>query len=54
MLNSFCIETKEPELQLRADTKQVVLIKRQWVVDFPDNPVAKTPCSQCRGPRFDP
>ena len=22
--------------------------------DFPGGPVAKTPCSQCRGPRFDP
>ena len=22
--------------------------------DFPDGPVAKTPHSQCRGPRFDP
>jgi len=21
--------------------------------DFPDSPVAKTPCSQCKGPRFD-
>ena len=23
-------------------------------LDFPDDPVAKTPCSQCREPRFDP
>ena len=22
--------------------------------DFPDNPVARTPCSQCRRPWFDP
>ena len=22
--------------------------------DFPGGPVAKTPCSQCRGPGFDP
>ena len=22
--------------------------------DFPGGPVGKTPCSQCRGPRFDP
>ena len=22
--------------------------------DFPGSPVAKTPCSQCRGPGFDP
>ena len=26
--------------------------RRSW--DFPDGPVAKTPCSQCNGPRFNP
>ena len=24
------------------------------MTDFPSGPVAKTPCSQCRGPGFDP
>ena len=28
---------------------------RKWGFwDFPGSPVAKTPCSQCRGPRFNP
>ena len=25
-----------------------------YIRDFLGGPVAKTPCSQCRGPRFDP
>ena len=28
--------------------------KEGVVRDFPRGPVAKTPCSQCRGPRFHP
>ena len=28
--------------------------KESDLVDFPDGPVAKTLCSQCRGPRFNP
>ena len=28
--------------------------RRKVPEDFPDNPVAKTLCSQCRGPWFDP
>ena len=27
---------------------------RVWSWDFPGGPGAKTPCSQCRGLRFDP
>ena len=27
---------------------------RAYARDFPDGPVAKTPCSQCRGPGFNP
>ena len=30
-----------------------ILIRRRQR-DFPGGPVVKTPCSQCRGPRFDP
>ena len=26
---------------------------KRYTRDFPGDPVAKTPCSQCRGPRFD-
>ena len=35
-------------------------VKYHWVTehtcpgDFPGSPLAKTPCSQCRGPRFKP
>ena len=29
-------------------------VKNRWPRDFPGSPVAKTPRSQCRGPRFDP
>ena len=28
--------------------------RREWARDFPGGRVAKTPCSQCRGPGFDP
>ena len=28
------------------------LLSKYW--DFPGGPLAKTPCSQCRGPGFDP
>ena len=28
--------------------------KRNQLRDFPGGPAVKTPCSQCRGPRFDP
>ena len=30
------------------------LLGIRWVHGDPGGPVAKTPCSQCRGPRFDP
>ena len=29
-------------------------LKKKSLRDFPGDPVAKTPCSQCRGPKFDP
>ena len=28
--------------------------KKEWSGDFPGGVVAETPCSQCRGPGFDP
>ena len=28
--------------------------KKEWSGDFPGDVVAETPCSQCRGPGFDP
>ena len=31
-----------------------VLMKSELYWDFPGGQVAKTACSQCRGPRFDP
>ena len=31
------------------------LLYLKWITwDFPGGPVVKTPCSQCRGPRFHP
>ena len=38
----------------RTTALQIELIRNQWEGNFPGGPVAKTPCSQCRGPRFDP
>jgi len=36
-------------------TFKLVGVKTQNTVkDFPGGPLAKTPCSQCRGPRFKP
>ena len=29
-------------------------MRKGWLGDFPGGPVAKTACSQCRGPEFDP
>ena len=29
-------------------------LKNRQCGNFPDGPVAKTPCSQCRGPRCEP
>ena len=34
--------------------KVMLLKKNVCGGDFPGGPVAKTPCSQCRGPGFDP
>ena len=31
-----------------------VIIEKGKPLDFPDGPVAKTPCSQCRGPGLIP
>ena len=33
---------------------QCALVENKKDRDFPGSPVSKTPCSQCRGPRFDP
>ena len=37
------------------DSTAPVHLKTKFVTgDFPGGPVGKTPCSQCRGPGFDP
>ena len=36
-------------MQLKSNIKILINLK-----DFPGGPVVKTPCSQCRGPGFDP
>ena len=35
-------------------TEMIDTIKVMDYEDFPSGPVAEIPCSQCRGPRFDP
>ena len=35
-------------------SRQLSPIRSKEVRDFPDGLVAKTPCFQCRGPRFNP
>ena len=32
----------------------VTVISKNGLRDFPGGPVGKTPCSQCRGPGFNP
>ena len=34
--------------------RRLLFFKKSQVLDFPGGPVAKTPQSQCRGPRFHP
>ena len=38
----------------REQTRFVLFLSEHSSWDFPGGPVAKTPCSQCRGPGFDP
>ena len=42
----------------RGNTAALIVLKPKHKIglcwDFPGGPVAKTPCSRCRGPRFDP
>ena len=40
-------------LKLGYDAIYSVSIEKDWK-DFPGGPVVKIPCSQCRGPKFNP
>ena len=45
------LKVNDVGLQLKVERRKQIQCKeyrRRW--DFPDGPVAKTPCSQCRGP----
>ena len=37
----------------RVEERKIISFE-SYIRDFLGGPVAKTPCSQCRGPRFDP
>ena len=41
-------------LRASAGFLEKILHNNVQTEDFPGGPVAKTPCSQCRGPGFDP
>ena len=40
---------KKQDLKCSYHKKEMIIIR-----DFPGGPAVKTPCSQCRGPGFDP
>ena len=47
-------EKKEDFAQISGSVTAGTMLKMQIFRDFPGGPVAKTPCSQCRGPGFNP
>ena len=47
-----CVDKQNSWVPYISENRDVNL--KVWPGDFPGGPVAKTLCSQCRGPGFDP